>query len=377
MVACVAGTKPVKIAFIVDRWGQQGGTEGYVWNLVRWLISQGHQVTVFAGTAEEGGRKPLPGAQVHSLGIRPVGVYGLGVFLWKTRRLPLESFDVVQGFGRSRNHQIYRSGGGVHAVWLRRKSQGWKYYARRAFSIKDYIELSVDREAQTSAQVLVCNSRMSMKQATEWLGVDASRIQVVRNGVDLKRFRPRPELRADQRALWSVPETGRVVMFLGGGFARKGLGVALKAFGACALPEDRFVVVGKDRRLSVYQDLANRCAWGQVRFLDPTNEPELMLAAADVSILPTLYDSAANTTLEAMACGVTPVTSIWDGNAEIHPDPQCVIDDPRAVTQVSDALTYALNNMHLGEACRAAAECWPVSRNGKAMESIYQRVVYG
>jgi glycosyltransferase involved in cell wall biosynthesis len=93
--------------------------------------------------------------------------------------------------------------------------------------------------------------------------------------------------------------------------------------------------------------------------------------------LPTRYDPAANSTMEALASGVPPVTSGRDGNAEVVPDPALVVADPLDVAGFAAALERAWSTPSLRERCRHAAEAWPVSRNGKALESIYRELVDG
>ncbi|MBT3222207.1 MAG: glycosyltransferase, partial [Proteobacteria bacterium] len=102
------------------------------------------------------------------------------------------------------------------------------------------------------------------------------------------------------------------------------------------------------------------------------------LVGADALLLPTQYDPAANATMEAMACAIPPVTTFFDGNKELVPDEHLIIDEPLNVEQCATALEYAWSNQRrLGEECRRVVAQWPVSRNGEAMESIYQELVNG
>jgi UDP-glucose:(heptosyl)LPS alpha-1,3-glucosyltransferase len=101
--------------------------------------------------------------------------------------------------------------------------------------------------------------------------------------------------------------------------------------------------------------------------------PERWLPGADATILPTLYDPAANSTLEALACDVPPITSGRDGNAEIHPDPHLVVADPRDVGGFAAAIERAWSEPAPGR-WRAAAEPWTIARNAERMIEHYARL---
>ena len=356
----------MNLGFVVRRAVRIGGTEGYVLNLLRYLAERGHSVTLYAGEVD-------PDAVAASVRVVRLpggrgGRRGLLRFAVAARRAELAGHDVVQGFGRSVHHDIFRAGGGCHRTWLRLRggvSTPW-----------DQLEAALDTAALRRAQVVICNSEMAARDVVVDGGVAPMRVRVVRNGVDLERFAPSEERRAAVRAELAVPEGGRVALFLGSGFERKGLHVAAKAFARVAGSSDRFVVVGADRREerarnALLAELGDRLVW-----VGPSSTPEHWLAAADASVLPTRYDPAANTTLESLACGVPVVTTQRDGNHEVVPDAAWVVADPSDVPAVSRALHAAW----LGgaeQSCREAAVCWPVSRNGREMEQIYGQWIDG
>ena len=137
-------------------------------------------------------------------------------------------------------------------------------------------------------------------------------------------------------------------------------------------PRDRFVVMGRDAHperhlFPIRENLGSRLV-----VHGPEPQPEVWLPGADATLLPTLYDAAANTTLEALAAGVPAVTSGRDGNSEVVPDPGLVVDDPGDVAGFARALRWAWEEgQELSRRCRLASEDWPVSRNGRAVEELY------
>lgn len=368
----------MNIALVLRRLGRSGGTEKYTFDLARWLAQRGHDVHVYCAELEVA-ESDLSGVTVHRLeGGGRGGVVGWLSVLAAASRVPRDRHDVVQGFGRTLGHDVYRAGGGVHAAWLQARRPSRLQRGLASLRPIDRLELYIDRRAQTSAKVLICNSEMAARQAGAWYRIPPRRVRVVRNGVDAERFRPRPDVRARLRRDWGVPDGGRVALFLGHGFRRKGLLTAGEAFAAAREPRDRFVVAGADAHQRRYLRTLRRQVGDALVVLGPVERPEEVLCAADATVLPTLYDAAANTTVEAMACGVPPVTSSADGNAEIVPDRMLVVHDPRDAEEVAAALRFAWDGgADLGLRCRGVAEAWPVSRNGEAMEAIYAELVHG
>ena len=61
----------------------------------------------------------------------------------------------------------------------------------------------------------------------------------------------------------------------------------------------------------------DRTAASRVHFLGPVREMAAVYAAADVFVLPTLYDPFSNASLEALAAGLPVLTTRANGFAEI------------------------------------------------------------
>jgi UDP-glucose:(heptosyl)LPS alpha-1,3-glucosyltransferase len=280
---------------------------------------------------------------------------------------------VVQGFGRTIRHHVYRAGGGVHEAWLAVRDRTLLRRWLSSLSPVDRLERWIDRQAFRRAGRVVCNSDMAARQVEALYGVPGERIRVVRNGIDGVRFHPDEARRALARERWGVPSGGRVAMFLGHGFRRKGLAVAGAAFARASGPGDRFVVVGRDAHARRHIDPLRALLGDRLVVTGGAARPEDCLPGADATVLPTWYDAAANTTVEALACGVPAVTSGRDGNAEIVPERGWIVEDPGDVGGFARALDAAWSADASARArCRAVAEAWPVSRNGLAMEEIYR-----
>lgn len=350
----------LNLGLVVGRLARDGGTEGQAWALAGCLAGRGHRVTVYCGEASD----PPPGVAVRAVLPRRSE--------WRlaraVARLLLAEHDLVQTFLRVPGGAVHRAGGGAHRVWLRARG-GWPRPA-------DLLVLRAERRAVQAARVVVCNSEQAALDLRVAHGLSAARVRVVRNGVDLDRFRPDPARRAAARAAWGVPAGGRVALFVGSGFRRKGLVVAAAAFARVATATDRLVVLGTDAHATRWLQTARAHAGGRILTLGRRPDPERWIPGADAVILPTLYDPSANSTIEALACGIPAITSGRDGAGEIVPDRALVVSDPLDVAGFARALVRAW-------ACpspdpwRKAAAGWPVSRMADAAEAIYRELLNG
>jgi D-inositol-3-phosphate glycosyltransferase len=160
-----------------------------------------------------------------------------------------------------------------------------------------------------------------------WHGaVDPARIRVIPCGVDLDLFRP-GDARAARERLGLRAE--RVLLYVGRLTPIKGLETLLRGLAAAKSdglgPIDvRLVVVGgeKDERCDGERTRLRRLAGelGLARWVDFRGpQPQAALpdyyAAADLCLMPSLYESFGMVALEAMACGVPVVGSRVGGLA--------------------------------------------------------------
>ena len=91
---------------------------------------------------------------------------------------------------------------------------------------------------------VVCNSDMVRQEIVRHYGVDPARLVVIRNGLDLQRFRPpTPQEHQEARARLGWPDDRAVFLFVGSGFERKGVAAALRAMAHGALRHQALLVL--------------------------------------------------------------------------------------------------------------------------------------
>jgi UDP-glucose:(heptosyl)LPS alpha-1,3-glucosyltransferase len=207
------------------------------------------------------------------------------------------------------------------------------------------------------------------------------RIRVVYNGVDPDRFRPENAagFRAEIRQALEFQDEDVAVLFVGGNFARKGLGLLLEATARSGAAGGRLRVVVVGGRRSPRWDRRVKALGldGRVRFVGPVAQPERYYAAADVFALPTHFDPFANATLEAMAAGLPVITTRQNGVAEtlVHGVNGLVTDDPPTAVGLATLLAEcerADRRRALGQAARETALGFSWAATAEATLDVYR-----
>ena len=101
------------------------------------------------------------------------------------------------------------------------------------------------------------------------------------------------------------------------------------------------------------------------------------LVGGDVLVHPTRYDASANVVLQAMACGVPPVTTLRDGAAEIIEDRRLIVANPDDDIAISSSIHHAWEADDLGARCRVVAERWPTSRMVEEVATLVEEFQHG
>ena len=148
------------------------------------------------------------------------------------------------------------------------------------------------------------------------LGGDPSRARVLRNGVDLERFRPVPLLEA--RKSLGLPPDKRLLVSVGHLIERKGHDIAVAAL--ASMPEVHLAIVGDGpERSSLFELARSSGVADRVCFAGARLQTELPVwySAADALVLCSSREGWANVLLEALACGTPTVATDVGGTAEV------------------------------------------------------------
>lgn len=308
------------------RHAHTGGTERYLNHLAAFLAEHGHRVTIVCRSHEE-----TPHADVRFLVFQDFAI-GPAWRMWAfaravERRVTHADYDLIFGLGKTWSHDVVRLGGGSHQAYLELALSASPPGVKAAIGrhrLKHKVALLIEERALRPGSFgkVIVNSEMIGRDAMRRHGVPEDAIEVIFNGVELERFHPghRQAAGAELRRSLGLTDEHRVVLYLGTGYARKGLDVLIDAFPALLRerPAARLVVVGYDSAQAAYEARARRLGISeQTRFLGGRRDPEVCYGAADLYVLPTRYDPFANSTLEALACGLPVITTATNGASEL------------------------------------------------------------
>ncbi|MBF0462960.1 MAG: glycosyltransferase family 4 protein [Magnetococcales bacterium] len=316
-----SSSPPLSLALIRQRYTPFGGAERFLDRAMGALRADGVHLTLLARSWSG----EVAGLQ--TLSCNPPG-WGR---LWRDmsfaccvrRQLRRHHFDLVQSHERIAGCDLYRAGDGVHRVWLEQRGRtlGWPGRLATAWSPYHRYVLAAERRLFESSRLraVICNSEMVRAEIARCFVIDPAKLHVIYSGVDSERFHPslRERWRVETRQRWSIPPEAFVLLFVGSGFARKGVPILLEAM--AQLPASVWLwVVGQDRQSGAMQRRARRLGLGQrVCFTGGQRGVESFYGAADGLVLPTLYDPFPNVALEGMAAGLPLVTSHQCGAADL------------------------------------------------------------
>jgi UDP-glucose:(heptosyl)LPS alpha-1,3-glucosyltransferase len=204
---------------------------------------------------------------------------------------------------------------------------------------------------------------------------------VIYNGVDLAAFNPtlRDEWRARKRAELGISDSAMVFLFVGSGFARKGVPQLLRAM--TGVRGAHLIVVGEDRERALMRSAAGDMKLAdRVRFAGAQMDVKSWYGMADCFVLPTLYDPFPNAALEAMASGLPLITSLQCGAAEFVESgvEGYICRDALDVVELARCLNLAAapgQAAKMGAAARRRVEPYGLDTMARQLTELYARLI--
>jgi D-inositol-3-phosphate glycosyltransferase len=182
--------------------------------------------------------------------------------------------------------------------------------------------IEIERRVMSCSDRLIASTPVDESQLIKLYGVPSRKISVIPPGVDLDEFRPLRKSSARKRLGFGE---GPLVLFVGRIQRLKGIDVLLRAIAALddlapglrptvaiiggAMEHER--VAAEQREMQRLKQLSQALGIAsQVRFLGgvPQDSLRSYYSAADVTVMPSTYESFGLVALESMACG-TPVVA--------------------------------------------------------------------
>jgi len=367
----------LKLAIVRQRYNPFGGAERFVARALPALERAGAVVTLIARRAEGWGARRMLRVDPWYLG----GLWRDWSFARAARAAWRSAgFDLVQSHERIPGCDVYRAGDGVHRRWLELRSRTVSLLGRLAIALNPRHRYLCRAEKRMfehpRLRAVICNSRMVRDEIRQRFRVAPEKLHVIYSGVDLEHFSlaARERLRGAARAELGCAPRDTLFLFVGSGFARKGLAAAIDALALADHPGFRLAVAGTDRDAARFAARAAPLG-ARVRLLGGREDVRPLYAAADCFILPSRYDPFPNTALEALAMGLPAIVSTRSGAAEIIEAGAngwvCEPDDAAGLARLMHEVDDALRRRELTAAARATAERFGIDAMARQLSTLY------
>lgn len=291
-------------------------------------------------------------------------------FLYRAVQQALSRLEEPAQFDLIDAHYFYPDG--VAAAWLARELRLPLLITGRGTDLTLIPQSLAARTqiqwaaGQASALITVCQD---LKQKLIALGEPASRIVVLRNGVDLDRFTPGDRVAA--RAKLGLD--GFTLLSVGSLIPRKGHELIIAAL--ADLPDATLLIAGSGPMRSELEKTAREKGVSpRVRFLGEIAHDDLSEAyrAADIFVLASSREGWANVLLEAMASGTPVVATNVNGTPEVVRDPELgLLVEERSAASLSRAIKELRRLQPDRCAVRAYAEQFSWDETARANKALF------
>ena len=370
----------MKIAFVRARYNPFGGAERFLNRAVDAVVAHGSTPTIITRGWPDSGNTTIKHRIVNpryfTKAGRDKGFADAAVAL-----LQRERFDLVQSYERMVGCDVFHAVDGVHAEWLsqRRRAQNALQRFGVQFNPHHRYVLAAERAMYASAQLkaVICISQMVKRNVMQHYGVAEEKLLVIYGDIDCEKFHPRlrGEHRAAMRKQLNLPADAPVAIFVGSGFARKGVDAFLAT--TAKVPDLFALVVGHDKHLARYRSLAAHMGIAnRVVFTGGIKDVTPYYGASDVFLMPTLYEPFGLVFGEAMACGLAAITSPEAGAADwITSGENGFVVDPIDCDAMAKAVERALNDQQMGARARAAVLPYTQAATAARYRALYQSLL--
>jgi len=307
----------------------RGGAERRAFHLVQALSERGHQVDVLARQTVSTGQRheTLGEVRIHRV---PTGA--INPRLWRIRPwLWMRQWSRIydgylngQGYDgaivfqpeaayylrrfRSQMPIVIATGGTWRGAKAHEFDQPGRSLSMRVAGTMTYWQYyAYERLGNSVADYVVAESANVQEQLVRLYGLDTQRVPIVGNGVDHELFHPRERDRDELRAALGWSGDSLVVIGVGRLDRVKNFEYSIRAL-ADALARGvnaQAVIVGEGSERERLQRMAETLGLtDRVSLVGHRSDVPALLAAADVFLLPSVFESYGNAWIEAMASGL-------------------------------------------------------------------------
>jgi len=356
----------VNVGIAVHNYDRSEGTGGYVVELLP-RIAEVHEVTLYTARV----RAPVPD----------------GVTVVRVPAIMTRAYTAILSFptalkAKRRKHDLMHAQGWVTSsadiVTAHIVMAGWRDAAKQAGVhsrpgeryLGGFVERREAKLFRTGARHVIAPSHKARQEIARYYGRPDS-VSVVPHGFPTPKALPSTDSARKKLGLPSKT----TALFVGD--TRKGLSVAIHA--VASVPNVQLAIVSRSSPIGALDLAGTLGAADRVSWLGEHKDPTLAYAASDLLLHPTIYDSFGLVVAEAMACGVTPVTTVNAGISELikHGESGWIVEGD-AISGTTQALVELATDKALRNRIGAAAKEVAKSRGWETVAEetldIYEQV---
>jgi glycosyltransferase involved in cell wall biosynthesis len=344
-----------------------GGTGAYVYYLSHSLQKLGQNVHVVARDKQDSERT-VNGIQVHYI----KGVGNALTRYWKFARsaskrieelnkeigldvihanLPLvPSFAIPKNAARAVVCAVHSTWKGEAIVTKRDNPKELNPNEKSMLRFNRVLR-SYEKKLMNRSDALIAVSKYTVNELTELYGISENKIHVIYNGVDIERFKPRPN-RTELRKEFGLDEDKKIVLFVGRLYHRKGLDTLLTSVPPVLkeFSNVQFVISGtgfKEKEESLKKLAKELEIEDHVTFLGYVPDEKLpdLYSTSDIFVLPAIYENFPFAILEAQSTALPVISTNVGGIPEFLVDNENgFVIEPRDPEQLTQKVLALLQN---------------------------------
>jgi len=216
-----------------------------------------------------------------------------------------------------------------------------------------------------------------------YYGIPDNKIRTIYNGVDTAVFRPDVRQHSERiRASLSLQPDAPLLLFASMDFEGKGLRAILAALKVMRERQAHLLVLGAGP-IQRFKRIACRfCVGNRVVFAGRVSNIQEYYGAADLALLPTVYEPFPNVNLEAMACGLPVLTTMTAGGADLVEAGKTgyLISDAHSTEEMIDQLNahFSLRGVEqeeMRQRCWNRAKTMTVEQNARQTVKLFEEAL--
>ena len=303
-------------------------------------------------------------------------------FKWKAIKKFIKDnqVDIVHAHGTRANSNVLWPASSLHIPVIY-TVHGWSFHQDQNLLVKKMRILGekyLTSKSDINISVSVSNQQSGKNYLRKFNSV------VINNGIDQKKFDPTRQYKKIREAL-NIPESDILVLFIARFTAHKQPLSLIRAFQIAvqSYPQMHLLMVGDgDQKKEAEALIANNEIKNKITLQGFRQDVPDLLAAADIFVLPSLWEGLPIGLLEAMAMGKAVIASKVDGTMEIVKDGEngILIETDDLVPALANALVKLSHDgplrMQFGKkAVETIGNRFTADAMTRKIEEIYKRLV--